>query len=315
MESPLENSEGASCPFCGERNEKESRFCIHCGECVPEDSKKRFKKRFKKRYILFGGLGLFLAVSVLFFGRGVFGSKVIGKVNGEVIARKEFLKRVDRMKKLYENRYGESLFRNEDGTQNLNRLKAQILDEMVTEKVLLQEAKNAGYTSAPPEEIEKELEAMKKRNGLSAADLEKMIGGKIEDLKAELGKEWVISEFVGKAVLKDNPQNGRLVFGQWLAKAKAAARIETYEKPEPVSTAKATCCTNGCGGSGQAQPLDPKIEKEAKAKGLEYYEKKTQKKGANAKVANFGCHIQVDIIEDGRVVISLTYREGEVQEI
>ena len=61
--------------------------------------------------------------------------------------------------------------------------------------------------------------------------------------------------------------------------------------------------------------LDPKIEKDAKAKGLEYYEKKTQKKGADARVTNFGCHIQVDIIEDGKVILSLTYRQGEVQEI
>jgi len=59
-----------------------------------------------------------------------------------------------------------------------------------------------------------------------------------------------------------------------------------------------------------ARPLDPKIEKEAKAKALDYYEKKTQKKGASARVTDFGCHIQVDIIEDGKVVVSLlTNRE------
>jgi hypothetical protein len=142
-----------------------------------------------------------------------------------------------------------------------------------------------------------------------------MTGGKIEDLKAELEKEWVISEFVEKAVLKGDLQNGNFVFGQWLAKAKAAARIETYEKLEAVSTAKAACCTSGCGGGGEAQSLDPKIEQEARAKGLEYYEQKTKKKGAEAKVTNFGCHVQVDIIEEGKVAISLTYSQGEVQEI
>jgi hypothetical protein len=107
-----------------------------------------------------------------------------------------------------------------------------------------------------------------------------MIGGNIEDLKAELGKEWVISEFIEKTILKGNPQNGDFLFGQWLVKAKAGAKIETYEKLEPVSTATASCCTStsGCGGAGKAQPLDPKIEQEAKSKGLEYYEKKTQKK-------------------------------------
>jgi len=186
---------------------------------------------------------------------------------------------------------------------------------MVTERVLLQEARNAGYTSAPQGEIEKELEGIQKKSGLSTADLEKMTGGKIEDLKAELENEWVISEFVEKAVLKGDLRNGNLVFGPWLAKAKAAARIETYGKPELVSTARASCCTSGCGGSGLARPLDPKIEREAKAKGIEYYERKTQKKGADARVTDFGCHIQVDIIENGKVVISLTYREGEVQEI
>ena len=117
-----------------------------------------------------------------------------------------------------------------------------------------------------------------------------------------------------KAVLKGEQANAEQVFGQWLTKAKANAKVETYEKLEPVSTAKASCCKSGCGG-GRAQPLDPKIEKEAKAKALEYYEKKTQKKGASAKVTNFGCHIQVDIIEDGKIIVSLTYKQGEVQEI
>ena len=50
---------------------------------------------------------------------------------------------------------------------------------------------------------------------------------------------------------------------------------------------------------GTAQPLEPDIEQDARAKALEYYEKKTQKKGAEVKVTNFGCHIQIDIIENG----------------
>ena len=158
------------------------------------------------------------------------------------------------------------------------------------------------------------MEAIKKKYGLSDTDLKQKMGGSIEDLKEELRKGWVISQFLEKAVLKGEQQNGEVVFAQWFTKAKAKAQIETYEKLQPVSTAKASCCSSGWGG-GRAQPLDPKIEKEAKAKGLEYYEKKTQKKGASARVTNFGCHIQVDIIEDGKVVVSLTYNQGQVQEI
>ena len=115
--------------------------------------------------------------------------------------------------------------------------------------------------------------------------LNEKMGGSIEDLKEELRKGWVISQFVEKAVLKGDQTKWELIFTQWLTRAKATAKIETYEKLQPVSTAKASCCSSGggCGGGGRARPLDPKIEQEAKAKGLEYYEKKTQKKGASAK--------------------------------
>jgi hypothetical protein len=222
---------------------------------------------------------------------------------------------VDLARKFYESRYGQGLFEGETGRENLNRLKTELLDEMVLEKILLQEAKSAGYTSVPEEEIAKQIENIKKEYRLSDEDLKKIHGGEIENLKSELRKEWTISQFIQKAVLKGDRMNAEQVFAQWLAQTRAKAKIETYEKLGPVLTAKASCCKSGCGGGGRPQPLDPKIEKEAKAKGLEYYEKKTQRKGASARVTNFGCHIQVDIVEDGKVVVSLTYREGEVQEI
>jgi hypothetical protein len=309
MESHSEDIDMASCPFCGHGNEKKARFCVHCGNPLP---RRRFS--FKNRHVLLGTISLLIVGAIGYFLFGGLESRLVGKVNGEGITRKEFSKRLEWAKKFYEGRYGQNLFKGEEGKENLNRLKAEILDEMTAEKILLQEAKSAGYASAPEEEIGKQVEAVKKKYGLSDADLKQKMGGGIEDLKEELRKGWIISQFIEKAILKGDQQNAELLFGQWFTKTKAKARIETYEKLQPISTARASCCRSGCGG-GRAQPLDPKIEKEAKAKGLEYYEKKTQKKGASARVTNFGCHIQVDIIEDGKVVVSLTYKQGEVQEI
>ena len=311
MESNSENINMAICSSCEGENEKAARFCVHCGNPLPR--KRKFP--FRNRYVLFGTIGLVLAGAAWYFWMGDLESKLVGKVNGEGIPRKEFSKRLEKAKKFYELRYGQNLFQGEEGKENLNRLKTDILDEMTTEKILLQEAKSAGYSSAPDEEIVKQVEATKKKYGLSDEDLKQKMGGSIEDLKEELRKGWIISQFLEKAVVKGDQQNGEVVFAQWFTKAKAKAHIETYEKLEPVSAAKASCCRSGCGGGGRAQPLDPKIEKGAKAKALEYYEKKTQKKGATARVTNFGCHIQVDVIEDGKVVVSLTYRQGEVQEI
>jgi predicted nucleic acid-binding Zn ribbon protein len=309
MESHLENADTASCPLCGEVNEKGIQFCVHCGNLLS----RRKETRFNNRYILFGIISLILVGTIAFLGMGGLNSKLVGRVNGEEITREEFSKRVDQAKKFYEYRYGQGVFEGETGKENLNRLKADILDELTTEKILLQEAKSTGYASAPEEEIVKHLEMIKKQSGLSEVDFIKRIGP-LEDLKEELRRRWIISQFIEKAVLKGDQVNGEVLFGQWLVKTKAKAQIETYEKLEPVYTAKASCCRSGCGG-GRAQPLDPKIESNAKTKGLEYYENKTQKKGANARVTDFGCHIQVDIIEDGKVVVSLTYRDGEVQEI
>lgn len=310
MESNSGKIKTVICPSCDGENEKKARFCVHCGNPFPR--KKRFPLR--NRYVLIGVIGLVFAGTILSFSMRGLESNLVGKVNGEGITRKEFSMRVERARKFYELRYGQNLFQGEEGKENLNRLKTDILDEMTTEKILLQEAKSAGYISAPEEEIAKQVVAIKAKYGLSDGDLKQKMGVSIEDLREDLRKGWITSQFLKEAFLKGDQQNGEVVFAEWFTKAKAKANIETYEKLEPVLAAKASCCRSGC-GVGRAQPLDPKIEKEAKAKGLEYYEKKTKKKGASARVTNFGCHIQVDIIEDGKVVVSLTYKQGEVQEI
>lgn len=311
MESHLGKIDSVLCPFCSEGNEEGARFCVYCGN--PLTKERRIWPA--TRSLLYGMMVIVLLVVMGFVLIGGGESGLAGKVNGEGITRKEFSRKLEQAKKLYESRYGQNLFEGEPGKENLNRLKTDILDEMTVEKILLQGAKSAGYTSVPENEIEKQLEAIKKNYSLSDADLQKRIRGSIEELKAELRNDWIISQFVEKTILKGDQVNGRVLFSQWLTNAKAKAKIETYEKLEPVSTAKASCCRSGCGGAGRIQPLDPKIEREAKAKGLEYFEKKTQKKGASARVTDFGCHIQVDILEDGKVAVSLTYREGEVQEI
>lgn len=311
MESKSETIDRAACPSCNGEVDSNAQFCIHCGKGLLKNK----KSILAKRLMLLGIVGLLLAAGFILIGRTNSESKLVGKVNGEEISREEFLKKVDRFKRAYEIRYGQNLFEGKEGKENLNRLKSQTLDEMVTEKILLQEARKAGYNSAPEEEIEKYVDGIRKQKGLSDADLGKMTGGSIEDLKEELRREWIISQFLEKAIIKGDQARGEFLFGQWLVNAKANAQIETYEKFKPVYAAKGSCCKSGCGGGGKAGPLDPAMEQEAKSKGLEYYESKTRKKGAEAKVTDFGCHIQVDIIEGGKVVLSLTYNGREVQEI
>lgn len=298
------------CPSCGEKNEKENRFCIHCGSPL----QKRRGIHFRKRLLLFGMVIFVFIGGGFFLLRSSFESKFVGKVNGEGISRKEFSKRVDQIKKFYELRYGEGFFQGKEGKENLNRLKSDIFEEMVAEKILLQEAKNAGFSSAPQEEVEEQLRIIKEKYNLSDNDFKQKMGINVDDVKEELRKGWIISNFLKEAVFKGDPKNRESILAQWFERAKAKAKIETYEEFEKVSSRNPSCCSTGCSG-GSVQPLDPDIEKDAKAKALEYYERKTQKKAKGARVTNYGCHIQVDIIEDGKVILSLTYNGREVQEI
>ncbi len=300
-----------TCPACDGGNEAQNLFCVHCGQTLPRE-----KKRVKTPMLLLGLAGFVLAGIVGYFIANGIGSKPMARVNDEEITQKEFSNRLDRAKKLHELRFGKDLFKGSAGEENLTRLQAQLMEEIIMEKLLLQEAKKEGYTQAPEKEIEAQVEAIKQKHGLSEADFKKRLGVDLPEFKEELRKDWVISQFVEKAVLKGSQDNRERLFQNWFSEAKGRARIETYKKFDIPPPIQAACCPGGgCAGGEQARALDPKIEKEATSKALQYYREKTKRSDASARAINFGCHIQVDIIEEGKVVLSLTYDRGEVKEI
>jgi len=299
------------CTGCGGGNSQQNLYCTHCGQSLSKE-----RRKIKTFTVLIGLMGLVLTSITVYFITGGFESKLVGRVNGVEITRKEFSNRLDRAKRVYELRFGKDVFNGGAGEENLIRLKAELLEEIIVEKILLEEAKRGGYNTASEKEIETHIEAIKKRHGLSEADFKEKLGIEIAEFKEELKRDWYISQFVEKAVLKGNLDNREQLFQEWLVAAKSRAKIETYEKFDVPPPIQAVCCPGGgCGGGEKVRSLDPKVEKEAQTKALKYYEVKKVKNGASARAINFGCHIQVDIIEEGKVVLSLTYDRGEVKEI
>ncbi|MBS3917924.1 MAG: SurA N-terminal domain-containing protein [Deltaproteobacteria bacterium] len=299
------------CPNCGEGNDRQNAYCVRCGRSLQKG-----RRRGKTWIVLFVLIGLAHIGVAGYFITGGFKSKLVGRVNGEEITRKEFSNRLDRAKKLYEFRFGKDFFKGTAGEENFIRLKAQLLEEVVMEKLLLQEAKSGGYANVPEKEIDEQIEAIKKNHGLSEADFKNKLGVGLLEFKEELKKDWLISQFVEKAVLKGSQDNREQLFQEWLTAAKSRGKVETYEKFDAPPPIQSVCCKGGgCAGGEKVRSLDPKVEKEARAKALQYYEAQKGKNGASARVINFGCHIQVDIIEEGKVVLSLTFDRGEVKEI
>lgn len=305
------NNGEARCPGCGGENAQQNHHCVHCGQPLP-----KVRRRIKTSTLLVGFIGLVLAGVAWYFIAGGFESKLVGRVNGSGITRKEFSNRLDRAKRLYEFRFGQDFFKGGVGQENLIRLKAELLDEIIVERILLEEAKRGGYSAVSEKEVEDHIDAIKKRHGLSEADFKEKLGIAIAEFREELKRDWFISQFVEKAILKGNREYREQLFQDWLVAAKSRTKIETYEKIDIPPAIQSVCCKGGgCGGGEKVRSLDPKVEKEAQTKALQYYEAKKGKNGASARAINFGCHIQVDIIEGGKVVLSLTYDRGEVKEI
>ncbi|PKN65436.1 MAG: hypothetical protein CVU57_09975 [Deltaproteobacteria bacterium HGW-Deltaproteobacteria-15] len=257
------------------------------------------------------GVALFLMGGLWFLTKSNAESFLVGKVNGEGISRKEFAARVDRVMKSYGNPKG--LLQGQQGDEALGRIRDEVLDEMIVEKFLLQGAKKAGFATAPEDEVARQVEEIKKMSGLSEPELENRLGLKLPDLKAEISDRWAISQYIEKDVLKDNPEDRELFFQKWLADSMQKAKIEKFANR--IQTARASCCApGGSCGTGKSPGAELDVEKDAREKGLEYYEKKTGKNGAEARVTDYGCHMQVDIVENGEVVLSLSYIQGVVQE-
>jgi hypothetical protein len=126
-----------------------------------------------------------------------------------------------------------------------------------------------------------------------------------------------------KAAKAQPGSNPDICFNAWLIQAKQKAEVVIYVSGDSLgslSSSPGECCSGGGSGCvGQSRPggpVDPKTESEAKKVALAAYQKSNPaEKGVAAKVTNYGCHIQVDMQKDGKIVKSYTYQSGKVFEI
>jgi hypothetical protein len=120
-------------------------------------------------------------------------------------------------------------------------------------------------------------------------------------------------------------------FVAWLTQDRRIAKVtfnQTITPSQTFAQEQPSCCGSGGGGSAgaggsaggcgtkQAGPLDPKLKSTAGAVALDVYRKThPAENGLEAKVTDYGCHIQVDIEKGGKILVSYSYRDGKVSEI
>ena len=259
------------------------------------------------------------------FSLGLLWGKPAAVINGEAIPRDEFKARMRSVKAAVERQYGENTFIGERGQVLLRSLEQEVLDGMLEERLVAQEARKLKI-DIREDRVEEEMQRISKEiygtwekfqtrlreDGISPEELKKHIHNLIlyNALKA------------AKAPVGADPE---VSFNAWLIQAKQKSELVIYEtgnRGNSASSLGGSCCTpDGSPAESGAPPraggqLDPQTEREAKRTALEAYQKvNPADKEVTAKVTDYGCHIQVDIQKKGRIVKSYTYQGGKVFEI
>jgi hypothetical protein len=248
-------------------------------------------------------------------------------VNGEAVSRVAFRERLGVGRRMIEKQYGKGIFGGEEGKNLLTELEADVLERMIQERLVSQEAKrlDLAVTAA---QVRREIEAIVKE-----------VYGSQENFQASLEEEGISPEYlfahIHSLLLRKEVDKAKLAtamasgtpFGFWLASARQEAKVILYRTAGLYRAAgggTASCCdtpgTSGAGGCGTAQPSGneaaPKLRNEAAAAALTAY-RKTNPAGRDpqTRVTDFGCHLQVDIEEAGKVVKSYSYQDGAVTEM
>jgi len=318
-----------NCRHCGKEIEGEGVFCPECRAIA--GAKK--PKRIWLFSLIFSGLLLSLTGMMLWHGGLSFENlsldaiwgKPAAVINGGKISRSDLKARLKIFQRILERQYGNDLFTGDRGRALFVNLKNKVLNDMLEEKLVSQEARKLGK-QVTDEQVKQKMDQITKE-----------IFGTWENFQTRLQEEGMSKEDLQKNIrylllleaLKEAkaPEGGNpdVSFNAWLIQARQKAEVTVYNSenlPGSAPSLAGGCCSltgssGGCGGQSAApRSIDPKIESEAQKAALEAFQKSNPaEKNVAAKVTNYGCHIQVDIQKEGRAVKSYTYQEGKVFEI
>jgi hypothetical protein len=297
------------CKACQSNNESDALFCSECGKPLAETTPPPGWKQ-KKPYLF---ALLFLPVLALAVAVGYYKyflpDGVAAVVNGEEIRLSELNAAVSRVR---------------GGSEaDSAGLRYQALNELITERLALQEARKAGI-QVSKDEVKAAVMQAQKTSGLEADQFSreiKSLHGTLSGFERVLERRLLINRLITEKVVPPgaDSRTANRAISRWLRdlSAKAAVRIALAEQ---WSGGGCGCCNKG---NGQAMPggkntaQQPATEKTraASAAGLQYWKEKHGPETVDTRLTDFGCHIQVDIVKNEKVVGSLRYQGGAISEL
>ena len=305
---------------------------VFCSDCKGDVGRKKKRRRW---YAVAAAALLLLSGAAFLYAEkndGEFSlDALLGRpaavVNGEPIARSEARARLNVSRLMLEKEYGKGLFAGEQGRALLGRLERDVLEKMVDERLVAREASRMKI-QVGDDRVRQEIQKIGRE-----------IYGNWENFQASLKEDGISEEYlmnhVRNLLLRQEVKKAKYpsetdldaYFVAWLEQDRRSAKVTFNQTIIPLQASaqgRGSCCGSGggggCGGRGgggcggkQAGPLDPELESKAGAVALaEYRKKNPAEKEVEARVNDYGCHIQVDIEKGGKVIWSYSYQDGKV---
>jgi len=283
--------------------------------------------------VLLGAGFLYAEKQAWEFSWDVISGRPAAQVDGEAIPRSEARERLNVSRRMLEKEYGSGLFADERGRALLGSLERDVLEALVEERLVTREAGRLGI-KVGDEQVQQELRRIQ--------EIGREIYGTGEKFQASLDEDGISKEYLQKQVrnllllqevkrAKAPPQSDPdAYFADWLTRDRRSAKVAfnpTIPPAPGIAPGETACCGppgggggGTVGGCGTGQPLpgavDPQLKSAASAAAFAAYRATHPAgQGLEAKVADYGCHVQVDIQKDGRIVASYSYKDGKASEI
>jgi hypothetical protein len=243
------------CRRCGKEAEEGQLYCPQCRDSIVTDKPRRiwlFAGLFSALILVLAGLLLrhdHAGMWDLSWGRLM--NRPVATINGEAINRQDFRARITTTRRILERQYGVDIFTGKEGQATLILLRQQLLDRMVDERLIAQEAKRLEI-SINNEQVEQELRRIAGEIYGSLENFQKRLtedGMSKEDLKSQISAILATQAVMKvKSALRDKGIQPELSFVAWLDKSRKTAKVVVYDFSSAMVSTQAW--GGGCCGTG-----------------------------------------------------------------
>jgi hypothetical protein len=290
------------CPSCSDNNETDAEFCTQCGRLFNRVQPGLQEKTRKAYWFALALIPVLIAVAWLGYYKFILPSGIVAVVNGEEVKLAELDAAAPRPRGMEEEGY--------------RNFRYQALQSLILERLVLQEARAAAVQVSTSEILSAKAEA-RARSGLDRAAFTRQVEtrfGSVQNFERVLMCRLLAMKILPEQAVAYGlgPQTAQSAVTRWLEKASGNAVVR-IDLSEEISGAGCGCCSVS-GNSAQGS-LAPEQATSARDAGLAYWRAKHGPDLVTLTLKDYGCHIQIDIEKNDKIVKSLRYQGGTITEM